>query len=297
MLPGILKKQGADVLVTIDNLEIPRTSVPVCLVITSVPASAEESSRSAKLFFKRFSSAARRMQAMIGFSRADVLHLRQKEPASTAKIIHLQLSVRHSIRPFTMQQREAAREQYASGLEYFAFAGDLGDNHQLTGLLRAFSSFKKWQRSNMRLVIAGNRTAQTGSWLTSLENYKYRDEVRVIEDPSSESLHAVIAGAYAFVYPALHNHLPVNVLHAMQAGVPVITSSIPVITEIASQAVLYAAPNDENGFAAAMQAIYKDEQLHDSLISKGSLRVAETVHDLADDCWHILSRLSLHKSP
>lgn len=292
ILPTTLHKLHADIFLCVNNLEGPATRIPACLFLPSLPAGAHLAGKSNKHIEDRLMRACRRSQAVITFSRYDMERLQVKYPAFSGKIKQLKLGTGNSIGPFTTNEREAAKTSHANGLEYFAFAGDLHENHLLTELLKAFSVFKKWQRSNMQLVVAGNTTGWTGSWLKNLESYKYRDDIHVIPDPSKETSYSVIAGAYAFVYPALHDHLPVNILYAMQAEVPVITSSIPVIEEIAGRAVMYAAENNETGFAAAMQAIYKDEQIRDSLIGKGRKQREKQGNDIVEDCWHMLSALS-----
>ena len=276
-------------LICIDHPDVLPTILPVCLLVTAVPP---DGTKEAGTFFRTFRTASRQL-AVIGFSPSVVQRLQQ---AVAGKVSYLP-PTGQPVQPFTALQREAARENYAGGLDYFAFAGDLGESHRLTVLLKAFSIFKKRQRSGMRLVIAGQQTRETGAWLTSLDTYKYRDDVRVVTDPPSGVLHAIIAGAYAFVYPAVRDHLPVNVWYAMQAGVPVVASPVPAITEVAAQAVLYAAGDDETGFAAAMQTVYKDESLRDDLIVRGSRHMDGLAQDAAAGCWQILCRLSQLKSP
>jgi glycosyltransferase involved in cell wall biosynthesis len=41
------------------------------------------------------------------------------------------------------------------GNEYFIYSGEIGTHKNLLNLLKAFSAFKKRQKSNMQLLIAG----------------------------------------------------------------------------------------------------------------------------------------------
>ena len=296
ILPVTLKRLGTDIFLCVDNPDGPLVQIPSCLFLTTLPAGFDAAGYKDTRRGKRLLSACRRSRAVVTFSGHDMQRLQRQYPAVSGKVIHLQLSKSKVIRPFIADEREAAKTRYANGLEYFAFAGDLHENYLLTELLKAFSIFKKWQRSNMQLILTGRKTWWTDAWLKNLESYKHRHDVHVIPDPSVETREAVIAGAYAFVYPALHDHLPVNVWYAMQAAVPVIASSVPVIKEIAGDAALYVASNDETGFAAALQRVYKDEQFRDSLVEKGSKQVEKSGHDIVEACWQMLEKLSVPKS-
>ena len=286
-LPRLLRKLQADLFVSTGNLPVPVTPIPCFLFLSAVPlcSGTDKSNRQAA---RRLISASRRLQAIAVFSHPDENCLRENYQAAAAKMVCLNLAAIHPIPPLSAEEREKVKDRFAAGLEYFVFAGDLREEHMLTSLLKAFSQFKKWQRSNMQLVITGNKTAWTDTWLSTIPSYKWRKDVHILQDPPKEELLAVIAGAYAFVYPARHGPVPVNPLYALHAGVPVIASRLPVIEEVVQQAVLYASANDESSFAAAMQTLYKDEQLRDSLIQKGHQHLTATAVDMVKDCWHIL---------
>ena len=54
------------------------------------------------------------------------------------------------------EEKELIKEKYADGKAYFLFSGDINQRSNLINLLKAFSFFKKRQKSNMLLLIAGN---------------------------------------------------------------------------------------------------------------------------------------------
>ena len=177
------------------------------------------------------------------------------------------------------------KNDVAGGMEYFLFAGDLHERCHLIELLKAFSLFKKWQQSNMRLVIAGNKTNRTEDFAKQLASFKYRHEVNLIINPSKETLQKIIAGAYAFVYPAAYDNFPVHILQAMQAGVPVLSSPIPVCKEWCGDHIIYPETNDGAGFATIMQLIYKDERLRSELIDAAKEHVlTRNKNDLTATC-------------
>ncbi|HJU46093.1 MAG TPA: hypothetical protein VJ647_04870 [Chitinophagaceae bacterium] len=95
------------------------------------------------------------------------------------------------------EEREQIKEKYAGGTEYFLYTGPVYPPDTLVILLKAFSHFKKWQQSNMKLVLAGAVNRKTKQLKEKLATYRYREDVGIIEDPADETLHELTAGAYA----------------------------------------------------------------------------------------------------
>jgi hypothetical protein len=99
------------------------------------------------------------------------------------------------------EDREKIKEKYTGGTEYFLYTGPIYPPDPLITLLKAFSHFKKWQQSNMKLVMAGSVNRKTGKLKEKLATYKYREDVIIIENPVTELLHELAAAAYAPVVP------------------------------------------------------------------------------------------------
>ena len=293
-LPRLLKKLQADKYLSAGSLCIPAL-FPTYLFLPAVPV-VKGGRTNNRQTANRLRAASRHAKKIFVFSDHDRQRLREYYPVATGTTVYLKPAAIHPTGPLTAEEREAAKNNFSGGLEYFAFAGDLQEAHLLTPLLKAFSQFKKWQRSNMQLVIAGSITTGTDAWLQTIDSYKYRKDVHIIRNPSKAVLLAVIAGAYAFVYPARHDHVPVNILYAFHAGVPVLASRIPVVEEVAGEAAVYAPGNDEHGFAAGMKTLYKDERLRDSMIRQGSLHVKGDTSDMVQECWQILETGSNRES-
>jgi len=105
--------------------------------------------------------------------------------------------------------------------------------------------------------------------IKSLETYKYRDDVVLLNYLEESELVKITASAYAVVYPSLFEGFGVPVLEAMQCEVPVITSTTSAMQEIAGDAALYADAENYNDLAEKMMRLYKDESLRSELIQKG----------------------------
>src|SRR5690606_6847481 len=87
-------------------------------------------------------------------------------------------------------------------------------------------------------------------------------------------LPAWYAGAEAFVYPSLFEGFGLPVLEAMACGVPVICSRVPSLLEVAGDAAITVAPDDEAGFAHALRLVLEQPRLCSALRKRGLVQAA-----------------------
>lgn len=163
-------------------------------------------------------------------------------------------------------ESESVKTQYTGGKDFFLFAGDMDEQHQLLELLKAFSLFKKWQQSNMQLVFAGYETNWAEVFEEKLASYKYRGDVVLLNDLPSAETTRLIAASYAVVYPCTQPVLPLAIISAVKAGIAVIASDIPVNREATSAACWVDNNTLQEGFAKAMMLLYKDESSKGDII-------------------------------
>lgn len=284
LITRILKKTQAELFVTTNSFYINRYPVPCCLIVPGVlyePVKQyAEQSRKSRLFAAKNPSdtylhkALQNATATIVFSEHDGLTLQNRFTVPCEKIKLLPVDTLDEIGSLSWIEKENVKIQHTAGQEYFIFAGDIHQRYDIICLLKAFSQFKKRQQSGMHLVIAGNRTLHTGELVQKLASFKYRNDVHLIIDPPATTLHALIGAGYAFIYPVLYDHLPVGLLSAIRAGVPVITFVTPVIKEIANDTVMYTA-SDAEALSESMQSVYKDEDLRAAVIASAEKHTAQ----------------------
>jgi glycosyltransferase involved in cell wall biosynthesis len=108
----------------------------------------------------------------------------------------------------------------------------------------------------------------------SLRLYKYRQEVKLLQGLNEKEIQKITAAAYALVHPVLHQTFQ-PALSAMQCEVPVIISTGEAATEIFTDTVLYADPNNFENIARQMMLLFKDESSRSELISKAKRKITE----------------------
>lgn len=294
-LPKRLKKFQPALFVAADNLYVNNKELPTCLFIVQLNSLLEQAKTNNK--FLKLLNRSFQQTSLITFSKHSRQMIEKQTSIPKEKIKLLDLGLNKYIKPLMWTEKESTKIQYAAGCEYFVFAGEFDPRHNLVGLLKAFSQFKKRQQSNMQLILAGKKTVWLQELTEKLITFKYRSDVHIVTNPSPEDLDALICAAYAFVYPAQFDYFPLNILRAMKTAVPVIASKVPAIDEIAGAAVIYPATNDEDGFAKCMQDIYKDENLRSRTIEAANnhLRTAGQ-YDMIEDCWNFFESVYKSKS-
>ena len=147
----------------------------------------------------------------------------------------------------------------AEGKEFFLYVGSLQNINNLINLLKAFSFFKKRQKSNMQLVIVANFISKNNEFVESLKTYKYRNEVRFLENIPIEESTKITSTAYAFVYVPLYDDFPIILPEVMKCNIPAIVSDTESLHEISSDAALYTNPSNHEDIADKMMIVFKDE--------------------------------------
>jgi len=242
-----------------------------------------------QLFTKSFLRKAAGIVTVSGFSKSDIIEQYQV-PAQKINVVYN--AARAGFQPLPWHEKQLTKEGYADGREYFLFTGGIHPRKNLMNLLKAFSLFKKWQHSNMKLLIAGRLAWKYDTVLAKLKTYKYRDDVVLLGYLPEAQLMKITASAYAVIYPSFFEGFGLPIVEAMQCEVPVITSNTSSMPEIGGDAALYADPNNPDAIAKHMLSLYKDETLRNTLIAKGKDRAARFNWDhAAEQLWQQLIKL------
>ncbi len=209
-------------------------------------------------------------------------------PLIQKNIYIVRASASPRFQPTSWSEKQAVKVQYTQGREYFMTSGKGLTEQAFTSLLKAFSSFKKWQHSGMKLVITGKLSfTQNNEWEEKMKSYKYREDVvRMAEIVSLQDHSSLLGAAYAFLHLSLQNNDVIPALEAMQCETPCISFASTVMDEYSGEAVLLIEKDKYELLGEAMISLYKDEARRSRLIEEGRKQVQqytqeEATHTLA----------------
>lgn len=283
-LPAVLRKIKADVFVSPDGFCSLRTKVPQCLVVHDLAFLhfphfiTKPHLRFYRKYTGRFLEKAKVIVTVSAFSKNDIVN---HYPINPNKI-HIAGNAPNAVfQPLEFEEKERIKEKYSAGCEYFIYTGSVHPRKNLINLLKAFSQFKKWQRSNMKLVIAGRLAWKTDEFTKLLSTFKFRNDVILTGYLEKKELAALVASAYAMVYSSFFEGFGVPPLEALQCHVPAIVSNNSAMPEVGGDAYLYIDPERVEDMAEKMLLIYKDEALRSRLIANGKKRLPQFSWDAA----------------
>lgn len=265
-LPFQLRKQKADVYIGLNAEGSTTSATPQVLITTGLTPSGSMVNKAL------FAATLRKATALISPSQYHKEQLLTQYKLNPASIHVIPPFSTRQYEPVSWEQREEIKDQYAGGNEYFLFTGNLEPGHHIGSLLRAFSVFKKWQKSSMKLLLVGNIPPKHEKELDELTSYRFRSDLVLMAPLPPQEMARLLSGAYAIVYPVNQSFSGKTVLEAMTAGIPVITSPGSASEEVAGAAALYADPVNSREIGEQMIRLYKDETLRIRLINAGKDR-------------------------
>ncbi len=173
--------------------------------------------------------------------------------------------------------RRDVAARYGLPPRYVLAVGTLEPRKNLTTLLEAFARLRRDGEvdADLRLVLAGARGWLDEPIFATVRSLGLEDAVRFTGFVDDADLPVVYSGAALFVFPSLHEGFGLPLLEAMACGVPVVTSNISSMPEVAGDAAVLVDPRDADGLAAAIARLLRDGALRDRLREAGIARARQ----------------------
>lgn len=268
-VPALLRKHHADVFVSLEGICSLRTKLPQCLLIShpGILAQPQLFNKAQARFYSKFTprylARAKSIATISEFSRSFIAN---RYNHRAAEIMVIPPVIEDIFKPLEWEEKELIKKKYAAGKAYFLCSGDMNRHSNLINLLKAFTFFKKRQKSNMLLLIAGRADEM---FKKVLKTYKLRDEVTLLEITDKAELAKITASAYALVYPVLYDDLALPALQALQCQIPVVMSGTGALPAVFGEAALFVDPESHEDIAQKMMLVFKNEDKAKELVKAG----------------------------
>ena len=154
--------------------------------------------------------------------------------------------------------------KYDPGYPYLLYVGSRKPHKNLPRLLQAYalSGIAK----ELPLVISG---AQDQKTMADIRRLKLSRHVIFLPLDSTELLAEAYRGATGFLFPSLYEGFGLPPLEAMASGVPVLTSNVCSLPEVAGDAAVRVNPLNVEEIAEGIRLIVNDSELRDRLRDRG----------------------------
>jgi glycosyltransferase involved in cell wall biosynthesis len=158
--------------------------------------------------------------------------------------------------------------------KFVLFLSTIQPRKNLEGLIEAFRLFKKDHPEDPhKLVVAGRVGWKAEKTLEMIERNK--DVVVYLNHVSDADRTVLYQKASALAVPSFYEGFGMWILEAFDAGIPVITSNISSMPEVAGDAAEYCDPHDIRSIEKAMAAVLLNPSRAEDLVRLGTERLKE----------------------
>jgi glycosyltransferase involved in cell wall biosynthesis len=220
-------------------------------------------------YFPQFAKEASRIATVSEYSKQDLIN---NYGISAQKIDVVYNGINSFFKPLTNTQKEQTKQKYTKGKNYFVNVGSLHPRKNIANLIRAFSLFKKESQSDLKLVLAGPHYWGLSEIHKIIAETHLKEEVIFTGRLADEELNCVLGTAFALTFVPYYEGFGIPLIEAMQVQVPVITSNVTSLPEIAGEAALLVDPLEVTEIKNAMLQLFQKPELREALISKGNLQ-------------------------
>ena len=166
-------------------------------------------------------------------------------------------------------ERRALLQRYGLSEGYFLFVGTLQPRKNVSTIVAAYEALPMEVRRGRQLVIAGQAGWDSEAVVKNLQSVA---GCRWLEYVPAQELRALYQNAGAFVFPSLWEGFGMPVLEAFASRVPVVTSNVSSLPEVAGDAAILVDPSSVNEVRDAMLRIVADGSAAQALRQRGEAR-------------------------
>ena len=152
------------------------------------------------------------------------------------------------------------------------YLGNLEPRKNLVRLVRVFARVREELGGGVQLVISGQAAWLMDRLRQGWEGLRLGRQVVFTGYLPREELPLIMNAATIFAFPSRYEGFGLPVLEAMSCGVPVLTSRVSSMPEVAGDAALLIDPDDDDSLADGLKRLLADGQLRARLSAAGLAR-------------------------
>lgn len=294
VIPKILQKYKADCFLSTDGFLSLSTNVPSIDVIHDINFLHHPkdlpllTSKYYNKYFPKYAKKAKRIATVSEYSKNDIIENYAIKPE---KIDVVYNGVNDLFKPLEEDEILRVKEKYSQGKDYFYFVGALHPRKNICRMLQAFDEFKKTSGSDKKMVIVGTSMFKTGPIDTTLKKMSHQADVIFTGRLEPNELALVAGASFALVFVPYFEGFGIPIVEAMKCDVPVITSNVTSMPEVAGDSALLVDPFSVDSIKQAMLTLHKIPSFRDRMISYGSLHREKFTWDTtANNLWDCIER-------
>ncbi|TVR68254.1 MAG: glycosyltransferase family 1 protein [Marinilabiliales bacterium] len=274
-IPAVLRRTGAELLISPDGYIPLSTAIPSVAVIHDInfmhrPDFHPWLTRAYyRRYFPRFAERAERIATVSEYSRNDIIKTFGVSPGKVDVVYN---GASEDFVPLNGEDKGLVKRDIAGGSDYFLFVGSFHRRKNVSGMLRAYDKFRCNTGTDIKLVLAGERMYDYPEMEKTISGMKFADDLVFTGYLDQLELRRVYGAAVALVYIPFFEGFGIPLLEAMSCDTPVIASNRTSVPEVVGNAAHIVDPDDPVGVAEAMARLAKDPEYRKVLVERGRER-------------------------
>ena len=155
---------------------------------------------------------------------------------------------------------------------YFIFVGSLIKHKNLITLLKSFKKFSL-NENNIKLVFAGSFGNEYQNINNYIRNNNLSDKIVITGYFSDTEKESLIKNSISLILVSKEEGFGLPILEAQSIGIPVITSNVSAMKEIANNCAILIDPNSIDDIAEAMEIVLSNNDKIEEIKKHGLLNV------------------------
>jgi alpha-1,3-rhamnosyl/mannosyltransferase len=153
--------------------------------------------------------------------------------------------------------------------QFFLFVSSIEPRKNINRILDAYESLSPALKNQYPLVLTGSSGWKSEEILKRINTLCDTGLVRYLGYTNDAELKYLYCSAGALVFPSIYEGFGMPIIEAQAMGVPVVTSNVSCMPEVAGGAALLVDPYDVDAIKAALERIVLDEGLREELKVQG----------------------------
>ena len=191
-------------------------------------------------------------------------------PKSDNRLIAIYNGVTEYFRKIDNQDElDRVKQLYSLPDKFLFFLGNTDPKKNTSGVLKAFSNYRKKYNDDMYLVMLDFEESALSKILNDIGDNELRSRIILTGYVVNTDLPAIYNLCNIFLYPSLRESFGIPMLEAMRCGVPVITSNTSSMPEVSGGAAYIVDPYKPEEITNAIITLLNNKELREELVKKG----------------------------
>ena len=139
-------------------------------------------------------------------------------------------------------------------------------------MLLAFDQFKKNTNSDYKMLIVGEKIWKNTKFESTMEKLSSKKDILFTGRLTSSDLNKIVGSSNGLVYVSYFEGFGIPIIEGMKCGIPVITSNVTCMPEIAGNAAVLVDPFSVNSISNGMEQLLDKEKV-EKVVQLGTKRV------------------------